>query len=147
MGDQAGAPFEGEWQKWQGNIQFDANNLAEARFDVRVDTQSPFTNDDERDNTIRSPEFFDVAKFKEARFTASEFDHAQNGFTANGALQVKGLSYPVSLAFTVEQTNDKFTLKGSASLDRLLLNIGTGDWTDTSWVGQTVQVNVKVVTK
>lgn len=146
-GDQAGAPFTGQWQSWQAQLQFDESDLSKGRFDVRIDTQTPFSNDDERDDTIRSSDFFDVSKFKEARFIANRFERSDDAFLALGTLEIKNLSHPVTLNFTVEQANGITTLEGSASLDRLLWNIGTGDWTDTSWVGQTVEVNVIVMTK
>ena len=146
-GDQAGAPFTGQWQSWQAQLQFDKSDLSKGRFDVRIDTQTPFSNDDERDDTIRSSDFFDVSKFKEARFIANRFERSEDAFLALGTLEIKNLSHPVTLNFTVEQANGITTLEGSASLDRLLWNIGTGDWTDTSWVGQTVEVNVIVMTK
>ena len=146
-GDQAGAPFTGQWQSWQAQLQFDESDLSKGRFDVRIDTQTPFSNDDERDDTIRSSDFFDVSKFKEARFIANRFERSGDAFLALGILEIKNLSHPVTLNFTVEQANGITTLEGSASLDRLLWNIGTGDWTDTSWVGQTVEVNVIVMTK
>ena len=146
-GDQAGAPFTGQWQSWQAQLQFDKSDLSKGRFDVRIDTQTPFSNDDERDDTIRSSDFFDVSKFKEARFIANRFERSEDAFLALGTLEIKNLSHPVTLNFTVEQANGITTLEGSASLDRLLWNIGTGDWSDTSWVGQTVEVNVIVMTK
>ena len=146
-GDQAGAPFTGQWQSWQAQLQFHESDLSKGRFDVRIDTQTPFSNDKERDDTIRSSEFFNVSEFKEARFIANRFERNENAFLALGTLKMKNLSHPVTLNFTVEQVNGITTLEGSASLDRLLWNIGTGDWTDTSWVGQTVEVSVKVVSK
>ena len=146
-GDQAGAPFEGEWQEWQGQIQFDANNLKASNFDVRVNPASPFSNDKERDDTIRSADFFDVEQFGQARFAASRFEKTKSGFKADGVLEMKSLSHPVELNFKVIEINGQYQLTGHASLDRLLWNIGTGDWSNTDWVGQEIKVDVKVVSK
>ena len=148
IGDQAGAPFEGEWQQWEANIQFDASRLSEARFDVVIDVASGFSNDQERDDTIRSTEFFNVAEFPEASYKASDFIDANGLYQSNGQLFIKGITAEVPLDFTVMLDQDgSHVLEGTALLNRLSWNIGTGQWLDTSWVGQDVKVQVRVVTK
>lgn len=144
-GDQAGAPFTGEWQSWTADIQFDANNLARARFDVRISPNAVSSNDEKRDNTIRSAEFFDVDQYPEARFQATRFQQTADGFIALGQLSMKGFSSDTTLAFTVIQNENQTILTGTAIIDRLVWNIGSGDWADTSWVGQEVSVEVRVV--
>lgn len=144
-GDQAGAAFTGEWQRWQADIQFDAKQLEKARFNVTIQPDSVFSNDKERDEHIRSSDFFDVAAFAEATFQADQFKVTEQGFDAVGQLQMKSVSSTAVLHFKVEQVDDKQVLSGSATLDRLIWNIGSGDWKDTSWVGQEVVVEVRVV--
>lgn len=146
-GDQAGAPFTGEWQKWQADIQFEANNLADSRFNVSIDTASGFSNDKERDETIRSADFFNVNDFAYATYKASKFVQINNAYKSDGQLLMKGFVSPAALNFTVTEEGDSVVLTGSTVLDRLVWNIGAGDWTDTSWVGQEVKVSVRVVAK
>ena len=147
-GEQAGAPFEGTWQSWSAKLQFDANALNHSHFDVSIDTNSVFSNDKDRDDYIRSDDFFNSTQFSEAKYTATEFtinDTNKNEFTAKGNLSVKGLNKSLPLTFIIEKSGQTITLNGKASIDRLAWNIGTGDWTDTSWVGQYVDVDVRVV--
>lgn len=150
-GEQAGAPFEGAWRIWSATLQFDANELDDSRFDVSIDTNSVFSNDKDRDDYIRSDAFFDSTQFSEAKYTASEFisnkPNNSNEFIAQGNLSIKGLNKALPLTFSIEQNDQTITLSGKASIDRLAWNIGTGDWTDTSWVGQYVEVDVRVVAK
>lgn len=145
-GDQAGAPFAGEWKVWSADIQFDANTLTQSRFNVIIDTSSGFSNDSERDDTIRSADFFNADVFKEAQYTAQKFEQTGEQFRSLGQLSMKGVTIEVPLNFTVVEVDKKRVLKGTASLDRLLWNIGAGDWADTSWVGQYVLVEVLVTT-
>jgi len=145
-GDQAGAPFSGTWQTWQANIQFDTAQLEQARFDVRITPASVSSNDDERDDYIRSSDFFDIANFPEARYRASKFVKSKNGgYTALGQLTMKGFDHDAPLNFTVTEGDQTLVLDGSAIVDRLIWNIGSGDWADTAWVGQEVMVEVRVV--
>lgn len=143
-GDQAGAPFEGTWQKWTAIIQFDATQLEQSRFNVSIDPSSGFSNDQDRDDTIRSTDFFDIVQFPEAHYQAQNFSASGNNFISKGALSMKGLANDVELTFSVSSKGNKRVLIGSAPLDRLIWNIGTGDWSDTTWVGQTIMVEVYV---
>lgn len=146
-GDQAGAPFEGEWEKWSAEIYFDEVQLDQARFKVSIDPASGFSNDQERDDTIRSADFFDVVSFPNAAYYSADFSEKEGSFQSLGKLSMKGVAADVNLRFSVSNNGDSKILIGSASLDRFKWNIGSGDWADTTWVGQNVIVEVRVITK
>lgn len=144
-GDQAGAAFTGKWQQWQADIQFNAETLSKSRFNVTIDPSSGFTQDQERDDTIRSSDFFDVAQFPKAVYQANVFKKIENKYQSEGTLTMKGFSAKAQLTFEVIQQGSKTVLIGTSPIDRLQWNIGSGDWVDTSWVGQEVMVEVRVV--
>jgi len=144
-GDQAGAPFEGEWQRWSAEIQFDKNQLDKARFNVSIDPSSGFSNDQERDDTIRSSDFFHVESFPNAYYRAALFSAIDGSYQSKGELSMKGISADTILNFDISNSGNSIILEGSATLDRLVWNIGIGDWADTSWVGQNVTVEVRVL--
>ena len=144
--DQAGAPFDGRWTDWQAVMQFDASRLAESAFNVTINTSGVNSDDDERDGYIVGDEFFDTANFKTATFVTGEIERLADGqFTSPSRLSIKGLSKPVLFTFNVDVVGNVVELNGSASLDRFAWNVGTGDWSDPTWVGQEVLVSVKVV--
>jgi polyisoprenoid-binding protein YceI len=145
-GDQAGAPFIGQWQQWQADIQFDSNNLDDSRFDVKIDIASVASGDETRDEHIVSEDFFHQESFAYARFVARDFSATQSGFETTAELTMKGITKPALFRFSVQEEGDKRVLSGKATLDRLAWNIGVGDWSDTSWVGQQVTVDVTVTT-
>jgi len=146
-GDQAGAPFEGEWRRWSAEIQFDKNQLDKARFNVSIDPSSGFSNDQERDDTIRSSDFFHVESFPNAYYRAALFSAIDGSYQSKGELSMKGISADTILNFDISNSGNSIILEGSATLDRLVWNIGIGDWADTSWVGQNVTVEVRVFAK
>jgi cytochrome b561 len=147
IGDQAGASFEGVWQRWSAEIQFDEKQLNHSRFNVTIDTGSGFSSDQERDDTIRSDDFFDVESFPQASYRADEFSLTEVGYQSIGKLSMKAISADVVLKFNVVDEGEFKVLTGTAVIDRLLWNIGTGEWADTTWVGQSVKVEVRVVAK
>ena len=144
-GEQAGAPFTGEWQSWAAKIQFDSSNLDQSRFDVSIQVDSVFSDDATRDETIEGVDFFNHTNFPKVHYLANKFGHSVDGsFTAEGLLTIKGLQKPAPLVFRIEQDGNKTILIGSATIDRLSWNVGLGDWTDTTWVGKDVEVDVRV---
>jgi polyisoprenoid-binding protein YceI len=143
--DQAGAPFTGSWQRWSADIRFDPSNLSASSAHVRVDVTSPATGDNERDATLLKPEWFDSSVHPEVVFRSIGIFAAQNGgYTATGTLRIRNSEHPVRLNFSHQRVNDQDTITGSVDLDRIELGIGTGEWTDTSWVGQHVKVEFQV---
>ena len=145
--EQAGASFDGEWQSWKGELRFDRAALDSSAFDVAVEVASVATLDEERDETLQDPEFFDGVNFPLAHYRATRFEKSgdsDSGYVANGLLEIKGSSSPVPLRFTVQQDGASVVLDGTARLDRLVIGVGTGDWEDTTWVGQFVDVTVHV---
>ena len=144
--EQAGAEFEGRWPAWQATLRFSPDRLADSVFDVRIDTGKVSTGDSERDAVLAEPEWFDAGEYPEASYRASKFLSLGGGrYAADGELRVKDVATPVALLFSVEEAaGGRRILTGTATIDRLAAGIGTGEWTDTTWVGQEVSVEVRV---
>lgn len=142
---QAGEKMNGEWLAWRGYLQFDEAHLDRALFDVIIDVASVETFDDERDAVLQGAEWFDSENHPEVRYYATRSIQNSDGrYRALGALTVKGRSVAVSLDFTLTRGAGKYVLDGTTQLDRLALDLGTGEWSDTRWIGRFVTVNVHV---
>ncbi|MDH4108434.1 MAG: cytochrome b/b6 domain-containing protein [Gammaproteobacteria bacterium] len=143
---QAGATFDGVWQEWQAELRFDATNIDASSFDVTVRVASVETLDDERNELLMEPEWFDQQSFPEVYYRARSFQSRPDGsFRADGELTVKGQSTPVALDFTLAVDGNQYVLDGNTRLDRLALRVGTGEWEDTTWIGRYVDLRVHVV--
>ena len=141
VGEQAGAQFEGNFDKFSADISFDPKNLAASRFDVKIDTGSVNTQDGERDTTIKSADLFDVKKFPSAQYVADKFtDKGGNKYSATGKLTLRNVTKDVPIDFTFETKDGGAWLKGTAKIKRLDFGVGQGEWKDTSTVGNDVQV-------
>ncbi len=142
---QAGARFSGEIQEFDAQIRFDPDDLGGSSANVRISAASIDTADRERDDVLRTDEWFHVSRFPVVTFTATDFARGENNsFETVGQLGVKGLSVNTPFRFTVTRTGDRLILDGTATLDRLRLKLGVGEWADTAWIGQNVEVLVHV---
>lgn len=83
----------------------------EADIDVHVRTASVDTRQENRDQHLRSADFFDAEQFPEMIFVGTGLDvHADDEFTLNGNLTIKDVTRPVSIKVEVggvhrDQTN------------------------------------------
>jgi polyisoprenoid-binding protein YceI len=73
-GTQAGAKFTGAFGKFHVKLDFDPANPAQGSLDVTVETGSVNTQDAERDEVLRSADFFWVEKYPEATYHAARFE-------------------------------------------------------------------------
>lgn len=141
VGVQAGAQFEGSFDKFTADIRFDPKELAGSRFDVRIDSASVNTQDAERDATLKGADLFDVKRFPTARYVADKFT-ARGGdkYSATGKLTLRDVTRDVPVEFTFQSKDGGAWLKGAAKLKRLDFGVGQGEWQDTGTVGDEVQV-------
>ncbi len=141
VGTQAGAQFQGSFDKFTADIRFDPQDLAASRFDIRIDTASVNTKDGERDDIIRGPDLFGAKQWPTARYVAEKFtDKGAGKYSATGQLTLRDATRPVPIEFTFETKDGGAWLKGQATLRRLDFGVGQGEWKDTGTVANEVQI-------
>jgi len=108
--------------------------------DVTVETATVDTQDGERDQVLKSPDFFWVEKHPQAVFHSAHFERVGTGWRATGELTIRGVKKTVPVSFTLMPAGAATAMKGSVSLKRLAFGLGQGDWASTEWVGDDVEV-------
>jgi polyisoprenoid-binding protein YceI len=140
-----GETFTGTFPGFTANLAFDPANLAASKLDVAIPLAGARTGNDDRDTTLRSADFFDVAKFAQAHYTATKFRSLGDGrYAADGVLELRGVRKPVTLAFSWTPGKAP-VLAGKATVQRLDFGVGTGDWADTSLIPDAVAISTRVV--
>jgi polyisoprenoid-binding protein YceI len=147
VGTQAGAEFQGAFERFTADIKFDPQDLAGSRFDVKIDMASVNTHDSERDDTIKSDDLFAAKLYPGARYVADHFTVKGSTYTGTGKLTIRNVTRDVPIEFTFEKKNGSAWLKGSAQLKRLDFGVGQGDWKDTEQVANAVKVNFVLLLK
>lgn len=147
---QMGAPFTGEFKKFGGAILFDPARLPESSATIVVDMTSFDTKSSERDDNLKTSPWFFTESFPESTFITDSFEKTgDDKYVAHGKLKIRDVTLPVDLPFTLIITPDAAghkiaKMEGEVVLQRLDYNIGTGDWKDTSTVGNPVKVHVSL---
>ena len=145
-GSQTGTPFNGQFKHFDAQIDFNPDNLPNAHVVVNIDVASAITGDKQRDEAIPHAEWFDAAKFPQARFEASSFRSlGADRYEAAGTLAIRGIKKDVTLPFTLNIDGDTATMDGKLSLMRTDFGVGQGAWSSGQWVGLNVDVTVHLV--
>jgi len=145
IGEQAGASFTGAFGNFSAAIDFDPEDLPNAKVEVTVSTASATTGEELRDANLPGAEWFDVKNHPDATFTASNFTKTENGYEGEGVLTIKEFQTPVTIAFTLEVDGDKAHATGGADLIRTDFGLGANDsWLNDEGVALGVQVEFEI---
>jgi polyisoprenoid-binding protein YceI len=87
----------GSFSKLRGAAQYDGKDLKSASVEASIDVSSIDTHDAQRDGHLKSPDFFDVAKYPEIKFVSKKFVPTKTGFDIEGNLTLHGTTKPVVL--------------------------------------------------
>ena len=144
--EQAGANNTGRFGKYTADVTFAPDNLAASKIDVTVDVTSLDTGDKERDDTLKSADLFDIAKYPKARFVASKITLAGAGrYEAAGKLTIRNVTKDLKLPITFQVKEEKGKqvgfMTGRVTIKRLEYGVGQGDWKSTEWVKDDVLVS------
>ena len=137
---QAGAKFQGHFGEFKVRFDFNPAEPAKGSLDVTIVTRSSDTADTDRDEVLHGQDFFWVVRFPEAKYHAAGFKRDGKGWIAAGELTLRGVTQAVAVRFEVKPKLKLLEMKGSATLRRLEFGVGQGDWADTTWVGDLVDV-------
>ncbi len=80
-----------------GSVDLDPANVTESAVMATIDVTSVDTGEAQRDTHLRSPDFFDAAKFPTATFKSTKVTKTSDGFDVIGDLSLHGVTKPVTL--------------------------------------------------
>jgi polyisoprenoid-binding protein YceI len=92
------AKVRGHFKKFDVTIDLDEQDVTRSTVDVRIDAASIDTGVEQRDNHLRSADFFDVAQHPELRFTSKRIEDLGGGqLRVVGDLTLHGVTKEVAL--------------------------------------------------
>ncbi len=149
-GTNSGSAFDGTFKSWNGNIEFDPNNLASSVAFIYVDLTSVETNNKTYNTTLATSEWFDLKSFPKAVYKTTSFikDNTKpNHYTVNGTLDIKNISIPVVMDAEIIINGNTASLNGKAVVNRLNFDLGKKPDPDGKWVSAQIPLDIKVQAK
>lgn len=136
-----GEAVDGRFSRWRAAIRFSPDELAKSTIRVTVDLASADTGDGQRDDSLKSSDFFDVGAQPSAVFTARDIRHlGGDKYEARGTLDLRGASKPATLRFTLRIDGDRARVAGTARIDRTAFGVGQGEWAATDAIAAGVDI-------
>lgn len=87
----------GTFRGISGTISYDPTDVAKSSVEATIDVSSVDTGVTARDNHLKSPDFFDVAKFPTMTFKSTSVRKAGDHYEVAGNLTLHGVTKPVVL--------------------------------------------------
>jgi len=87
----------GTFSKVAGKITYDPKNLAASKVEATVDVSTISTREPKRDAHLKSPDFFDAAKFPVISFRSTKWTQEGGKLKVAGELTIHGVTKPVVL--------------------------------------------------
>ncbi|MDA8108801.1 MAG: YceI family protein [Betaproteobacteria bacterium] len=139
--DQAGAPFKGAFRRFGGTLCLQGD--AVTRIDVWLEPASTDTGLPELDAALKGGEFFAADQYPRVSFKSASIDMQRDREVARGVLEIKGTRREAAIPFRLQGGAAKPVVSGSFDLNRLDYGIGTGEWSNTKWLGGEVTVDFR----
>lgn len=117
---------EGSFSGLKGVIKFNVNDLSPSNFRVCIDANSIDTDNEKRDEHLKTEDFFNVSKYPTICFESSAIVKTDSGYKAKGRLTMHGITMDEEIDFTY--ANKTFT--GKMEVDRSAFKVGedTGEF-------------------
>lgn len=152
-------PVTGTFGSYDVEFRFDRGNPANSTVKVSIDVASVDTNNERRDNHLRSGDFFNAEAHPTMTFESTAVRQvAADQLVATGDLTIKGITREVELPITILGITDLpaemqemlggvtqvASFEAETKLDRREFEVGVANWAQTVIVGGEVEVSINL---
>lgn len=89
----------GDFQKFEAKVSSKADDFVDANIDFTIDTKSINTNEQMRDDHLRSDDFFNAEKYPAIKFKGKSLKKVKdNNYVLSGDLTIRDVTKPVTFA-------------------------------------------------
>ena len=121
VGSKVTGSHNGSFEKFNGEIHYTNNDPTQSHVTITIDTSSIKADDPKLTEHLKSPDFFDVAKYPDATFesTAIKAGGEKGGtHTVTGNLKMHGVTKSITFPATISVTPDTASVDASFAINR-----------------------------
>mgnify|MGYP000580520363 FL=1 len=143
----------GSFQSFDATLNSDGDDFANATVTFSADVNSVSTNIIDRDNHLKSVDFFDAENYPKINFNSTSVEKVdENSYVMNGDLEIRGVSRPVSLSVEYNgededaygQTKVGFDMEGKINRKDWGLDFNVAGGKGSLLVGDEVKLNISI---
>ena len=147
------ATVRGQFEDYSGTIQFDPQNLTVSTVSFEIKTKSVNTGIPNRDNHLRSDEFFAVKDFPDMTFQSTAVKpKGENQYALEGKLTIRGRTMDITAELIYFGTRENPLKKGQLvagfearfTLNRLEYGVGPGKYFEMGVIADKVDVLIAI---
>ena len=141
---------EGNFRKYSTEISGDPDTLDNVKVRMEIDVASINTENKSRDTHLKTPDFFDVAKYPSIVFTSSKVWKQGSQIVVQGTLDMHGVKKELTIPFdpTFGKNGagaDTWSYEGSIKINRNDFGIGSDSIAAKIGLKDTVELNLQLV--
>ena len=114
----------GSFNKMEGTIDFNEQNLATSKFDLSIDISSIKTGNGMRDKKAQTEEWFDAKKFPNIKFVSKTVEKEGDLYKITGDLMLKGISKVYVVKAKKSGSGNTISFSGSINVNRMDFKVG-----------------------
>lgn len=115
-----GSKVEGKFKKFDGTADMDEKKMELSKTTANVDVGSIDTQEEKRDNHLKSEDFFDVANHAKMIFVQTGSAAVKPAFELKGKLTIKGVTKDVTFKVTRSETKENaWVFNATTTINRL----------------------------
>lgn len=141
----------GSFKQFSGQIDLDPNNIPGSRVTIDIETSSVVADDDQLTGHLKTPDFFDVAKFPKGTFVSTRIEPGTAGgeaYTVTGNFELHGVKKSISFPATIKATPESVAVDAEFSINRKDFGIVyAGKADDLIRDGVVIKLNLRVPRK
>ena len=121
VGTKKDGKHDGGFKKFSGSLKPVDGDVTKATLTVEIDTTSLFADDPKLTQHLKTPDFFDVKKYPDAKFVSKEIKadkKDETTHTITGDLTLHGTTVTLKFPAKVTVTDDAVTLESTFKFDR-----------------------------
>jgi polyisoprenoid-binding protein YceI len=111
----------GSFKQFAGAIDLVANSLQDSRVTIDIEAASVVTDEDDLTKHLKTPDFFDVAKYPKATFTSTKIEPGSAaGATHNvtGNFELHGIKKSITFPATIQVASDSVSVNAEFAISR-----------------------------
>ena len=121
VGSKVTGSHNGGFKQFSGTIELAKEGVQNSRVTIDIDTNSLFTDTEKLTEHLKTPDFFDVAKYPKANFTSTKIEPATTTgatHTVTGNLDLHGVKKTISFPATIQVAPDSASVNAEFSINR-----------------------------
>ena len=143
------APFDGKFNRFQALLELNEAAQTKSHLQVTIDLSSVDTQSEDGDALLTGNDFFNIKHWSQATFNSQSIKKQKEGlYTCIALLTIRNIQRKITVTFSYQRKmhGDKefILLQGSFPIRRLDFDVGLGDWINTDWVANEVNIKFKL---